>query len=180
MKITNLDQDRGYLANQFKGIGAEIGVEEGVYSDTICKNQNVKKLYAIDAWKSYRQYRDHTRQEKLERFYRIAQIRLEPFNCDLVRKFSRDAVEDFMDESLDFVYIDANHSYKYVYEDMTVWSKKVKKGGIVAGHDYIKRKGQNHIYGVVSAVKDFAVNNKIEEIFVYRGDSPASWAYKKQ
>ena len=180
MKITNLVENRGHLANQFKGIGAEIGVEEGVYSEVICKNINVRKLYSIDAWKTYREYRDHTSRSKLDRFYRIAKIRMEPYNCDLIRKFSRDAVGDFMDESLDFVYIDANHAYKYVYEDMTVWSKKVKKGGIVAGHDYIKRKGQERFYGVVTAVNDFATNNKIEEVFVYRGDSPASWAYIKK
>lgn len=180
MKIVNLDKNRGDLANQFKGIGAEIGVEEGVFSEMICKNQKVKKLYAIDAWKAYRDYRDHTRQSKLERFFRIAQIRLEPYNCDLVRKFSRDAVDDFMDESLDFVYIDANHAYKYVYEDLTVWSKKVKKGGIIAGHDFIKRKGQGQFYGVVMAVNDFVVNNQIEKLFIYRGDSPASWSFIKK
>jgi glycosyltransferase involved in cell wall biosynthesis len=47
------------------------------------------------------------------------------------------AVTDFADESLDFVYIDGNHQLKYVVEDIVEWTKKIKKGGIIAGHDYI-------------------------------------------
>src|SRR5260221_412005 len=51
-----------------------------------------------------------------------------------------EAVEDFEDESLDFVYIDANHEFRYIAEDLCEWTKKVKKGGIVAGHDYFYTK----------------------------------------
>ena len=47
-----------------------------------------------------------------------------------------EAAEDFKDESLDFVYIDANHEFRYIAEDLAEWTKKVRKGGIVAGHDY--------------------------------------------
>ena len=50
-----------------------------------------------------------------------------------------DAVKDFADRSLDFVYIDANHEPQFVEEDIREWSKKVKVGGIVSGHDYALR-----------------------------------------
>ena len=46
------------------------------------------------------------------------------------------AVKDFEDESLDFVYIDGHHGFKYVTEDIFEWSKKIKKGGVISGHDY--------------------------------------------
>ena len=42
----------------------------------------------------------------------------------------------FAPESVDFVYIDANHSYTYVRDDIQTWLPKVKKGGIIGGHDY--------------------------------------------
>jgi len=48
-----------------------------------------------------------------------------------------DAVKDFKNESIDFVYIDGNHGFKFVTEDICEWSKKVRKGGVIAGHDYI-------------------------------------------
>ena len=47
-----------------------------------------------------------------------------------------ESITDFLDNSLDFVFIDGNHSFEYATEDIAQWSKKVKPGGIVAGHDY--------------------------------------------
>lgn len=177
LKIIKLDKTRKQLAKKFKGVGAEIGVEQGGFSEIICKVDCVKKLYSIDAWKAYRGYKDHTRQTKLDGFFEIAKKRLEPYNCELIRKFSRDAAREFMDESLDFVYIDANHDYKHVYEDITLWSKKVKKGGIISGHDYVRRKGQREFYSVIPAVNDFVKANQIKNLIIYHKESPASWCF---
>ncbi len=47
-----------------------------------------------------------------------------------------DALDDFEDNSLDFVYIDANHSFKFVAQDIDGWSRKVRTGGVISGHDY--------------------------------------------
>ena len=47
-----------------------------------------------------------------------------------------DATADFADGSLDFVYIDGAHDFKNVACDICEWSKKVRVGGIVFGHDY--------------------------------------------
>ncbi len=53
-----------------------------------------------------------------------------------VRKPSVEAAEWYADESLDAVFIDANHTYESVKEDIAAWYPKVKKGGYIAGHDY--------------------------------------------
>lgn len=177
INIVSLRQTRNDLARQFHGIGAEIGVEQGVFSEIICQTGTVEKLFSIDAWKAYRGYRDHTRQNKLDRFYEISQERLKSYHCQIVRKFSREAAGDFMDESLDFVYIDANHDYNHVYEDLTIWSKKVKHGGIISGHDYIRRKGQKQFYAVIGAVNNFVKANKIKGLTIYRGDVVPSWMF---
>jgi hypothetical protein len=55
----------------------------------------------------------------------------------MIRANSKSASEIFPDESLDFIYIDANHAYDFVVEDIKLWFPKLKKGGIFAGHDYI-------------------------------------------
>lgn len=47
-----------------------------------------------------------------------------------------EAADKIKDSSLDFIFIDANHSYKYVKEDIIKWSPKVKLGGYIIGHDY--------------------------------------------
>lgn len=117
--------------------GAEIGVERGVYSEILCRENPGVELYCVDAWKAHRGYRDHVKQEKLDRFYVQTTEKLKPYpRATLVRKFSVDAARDFHDGSLDFVYIDANHNLQSVIADLAAWSPKVRDGGIIAGHDY--------------------------------------------
>ena len=53
-----------------------------------------------------------------------------------VRKPSIEAAKDFVDGSIDIVYIDANHTYEEVKKDIQAWLPKIKKGGIISGHDY--------------------------------------------
>ena len=55
--------------------------------------------------------------------------------ANLIRNFSNQAVNEFEDESLDFVFIDASHDFHSVNEDIYLWKNKVNKGGMVSGHD---------------------------------------------
>lgn len=180
MKIIRLNKTRNDLAKKFKGTGAEIGVERAVFSKAICQKGKVKKLYAIDCWQTFKGYREHVSQKRLDGFFRITRKLLKPYDVELIRKFSLDAVNDFMDDSLDFVYIDANHNYKEVLQDLEAWSKKVKKGGIVSGHDYVDQKKRSSHYSVVLAVNDFVKKHNIEKLTVYAKDSSPSWCYIKK
>jgi hypothetical protein len=56
----------------------------------------------------------------------------------MIRSDSVNGAELFNDESLDFIYIDANHKYEFVKQDMETWFPKLRNGGIFAGHDYLK------------------------------------------
>lgn len=130
-------------------VGAEIGVERGVYTEILCKANPQAQIYGVDPWCAYSGYRDHVSQSKLERFYEGTRMRLVPYgNYELVRKFSMEALEDFEDGSLDFVYIDGNHTLPFIINDIIEWSMKIRKGGIVSGHDYRKSKKlatENHV-----------------------------------
>ena len=97
------------------------------------------RLYCIDPWEAYTDYvEQHTTegQAELNDFYKIAKERLQNYNCSFIRKRSMDALEDFEDNSLDFVFIDGNHTFEYVVNDIAEWTKKVRVGGIISGHDY--------------------------------------------
>ncbi len=119
--------------------GAEIGVERAQYSEVLCSENPGVRLFCVDAWKAYRGYRDHVSQEKLDRFYDEARARLARFpSASTIRKFSTEAARDFDDGELDFVYIDAAHDICSVINDLHAWSRKVRPGGIIAGHDYLK------------------------------------------
>lgn len=162
---------RNELAELFSELGfktgVEVGIEQGVYSEILCRSNPGLKLYCVDPWKAYRGYRDHVDQNKLDRFFVSTEVRLAPFGCVLVRKFSMDAVKDFENGSLDFVYIDGNHSFQNVVNDICEWSKKVKAGGIISGHDFIHRgpsdRSQQH---VIEAVTGYTQAYHIDPWFI--------------
>src|SRR3989344_1780949 len=96
-------------------VGAEIGVYKGEYTAKFCKAG--LKMYAIDPWLAYGDYDQRHRkfQERQDFLYGHTQRVLAPYpDCTIVRKTSMDAVKDFEDNSLDFVYIDGHHGFKYV------------------------------------------------------------------
>src|SRR4029078_12029070 len=115
--------------------GAEIGVDKGAFSQEFCEAGLT--LHAIDPWKYDDDYQDSRSQERLDFLYGHTKRILAPYpDCTIIRKTSMEAVKDFKDESLDFVYIDGNHQLRYVIEDLVEWSKKIRSGGIISGHDY--------------------------------------------
>ena len=157
MPIEIPDYGRNNLAELFAELkfntGVEIGVESGLYSEILCKANPNLHLNCVDAWTPYKGYRDYVKTSTIHGFYEVAKERLSKYNTTMIRKFSMDAVKDFADRSLDFVYIDGNHTIEYVINDIAEWSKKVKIGGIIAGHDYhnyLKRR-QIHVVDAVHA-----------------------------
>lgn len=146
------------LAEWFKDkefkVGAEIGVFDGYFSEYLCQTIPGLKLYSVDAWEVYPGYRDHKFVSSMQAAEAKARERLEKFDCKIIKKFSVDAVKDFEDESLDFIYIDGNHAYKYVKEDIELWVPKVRKGGVVAGDDYYLTRAGNE--GVIQATHEYA------------------------
>src|SRR4030067_1273969 len=145
-------------------IGAEIGVAAGEHAETLCKNNPNLTLYCIDAWQYYHGYLDFLG-EKLAKFYEEAQNKLAPYDCILIKKFSMDAVKDFEDNSLDFVYIDGAHDFKNVADDVCEWTKKVRIGGIVYGNDF-KRSKSNYLNAVKDVVPAYCYQYKINPWFI--------------
>ncbi len=125
-----------FLVESGYKIGAEVGVYKAEYSEKFAKVG--LKHYAIDPWMAFPgQGRTQQVQDRQDFLYAHSQRVLSPYpNCTIIRKTSMDALADFKDGSLDYVYLDGDHSFRYAAEDIIEWSKKVRKGGIVAGHDY--------------------------------------------
>ena len=168
-------------------VGAEVGVKTGEFSEIIC--QADLKLYGIDPYLKYDDYIEPETQSSLNQAMEGATARLKGYDFIAIKKTSMDAVSNFADESLDFVYIDGNHSFKFVTEDIFEWSKKVKKGGVIAGHDFVylgsRDKHQVHTKYVVEAyTKAFAIPNwyvigRKEKVKAEKRDAYRSWFWVK-
>ena len=81
---------------------------------------------------------------------------MDGFNKTIHVKDSALAAKDFKDKAIDFLFLDANHDYKYVLKDVNAWLPKIKKGGIFCGHDY-----KDGYKGVKQAVDEMFVDKKI-------------------
>ena len=171
-KVEIPDCSRNDLPGFFKEMGFKKGAEIGVYKGEYTKRflDEGLKMYGIDPWRAYNNYNEYqslnpkseyrniglrkslskfqSRQDFLyEHTQRLLADHLKSGLCELIRKTSMEAIEDFKDESLDFVYIDGHHGFRYVAEDLCEWTLKVKKGGIVSGHDYaLNKKGARDPY----------------------------------
>jgi len=121
-------------------IAVEIGVLEGFNSTIALKYIDFGKYYLIDPYKEYAEKDvgelDIYKQPDWDNFYQRTSERFKDNpKVELIRKTSKEAHKCFPDEFFDFVYIDANHNYNSVWEDLNIWYPKVKKGGYIAGHD---------------------------------------------
>lgn len=186
------NRDRDDLAAFFGAFGfrrgVEIGTEQGAYAEVLCRRNPGLHLTCVDAWSCYRGYREHVTQSKLDGFFEATKARLSPYHVDFIRAYSVDGAKEIPDRSLDFVYIDANHTLPFVVQDLVAWENKVKKGGIVSGHDFCRRgKGPYQVH-VVEAVTAWTQSYHIAPWFVIgsktaepgeKRDRPRSWMYVK-
>ena len=159
-------------------VGAEIGVWEGAYSIELCQANPALHLICVDPWVSYDTWVDRKNRPKhdMNRIYERARNVLQPYHCDIRRGFSADVVQTIPDGSLDFVYIDGNHNYHAIAEDLRVWVPKVRSGGIVSGHDYRRYEKQPEIE-VERAVNEYVAAHGIRPLVAFVGDKSPSFAW---
>ena len=167
------------------GSGAEIGVRYGTFSKIILDSWAGRHLYLVDAWRPMKDwiYSQPVDAREFERWKMrteaaIAQHRR---RCTLLQMPSVDAAKTLRDGVLDWVYIDANHAYTHVLNDLRAWIPKVKPGGLVAGHDYLDRRPTKESpvdYGVREAVDKIAAARGVTVYTTMRDASPSWWFEK--
>ena len=155
-------------------LAVEVGVERGRFSEVLMKKNPQMQLYGVDPYESYFDYTDFVLRSSFSKNFQEAHTRLKKFpNYTFVNKYSADAGKDFEDNSVDFVYIDANHHFEYAIADIALWTKKLRPGGILSGHDYFKQAGNEKVE-VYAAVNAWTSIKKIEPWFVIGGEAKDS------
>ena len=158
-------------------VGVEIGTDRGDYARDICSRYPEVKLFTIDPYLPYNEGKEVKTEKDMQAFYEEAKAKLAPYDCEIIYKTSMEAVNQFEPESIDFVFIDGNHQYEYVYEDITEWTKRVRKGGIVCGHDYIEDPSRK--YGVIKAVNQYIEENNVDLYVLRKGTFVDCWMFYK-
>jgi len=152
--------------------GAEIGVFKGKYSEVLCKVNPQAHIWGVDAWevsahpKGVFTEDDTKLQGYFIKCYEETVKRMKPYkNYTIVKKLSMDAIKDFEDQSLDFIYIDAGHDFMNFTQDLHWWLKKIKIGGIMSGHDYARYPFHKYIH-VKRVLEAYAWSYRMTPFFV--------------
>ena len=145
-ELTKLINEKGYKT------GVEVGVREGFFSYYLLKHSKLKHLYSIDPFGGRHGDQD----------YKNASSMLAHFGkkSDIIRKTSMEVAEQFAREGkkFDYVYIDANHRYRFVKDDIAAWWNLIEPGGMLSGHDYVVAKN----CGVIAAVDEFVARENLK------------------
>lgn len=162
-------------------VGAEIGVFAGDLSKRLLRRPDLT-LYMVDSWteaadgSAYQlgDFHGKLNQHQQDEYCAMA-VRVTRFagaRAKVLRKSSVDAAREITDESLDFVFIDADHSYEGCKADILAWFPKIKAGGLICGHDYDNPDFPD--WGVSRAVKELFTHVDLGENFTWFVRVPAN------
>ena len=170
-----------------QAVGAEIGVWKGDFADRLLRSTMPRELHLIDPWRfeSTPEYSQAwyggswaKSQADMDRVFGHVAKRFETEICfgivTVHRQCSTEAHRSFPDEFFDWVYVDGNHLYEYVKQDLENFAPKVKTGGLLCGDDYGLTGWWDN--GVQKAVDEFAQNGR----FNFLGTRNGQFALRKR
>jgi hypothetical protein len=160
---------------------AEVGVAFGGHLEKILSTTNIEQAYAIDPYILFDSSTDSFTYEQVkysqqdyDELFLFTKERLEKINkkTTFFRDTSLDASKKIKDNYLDIVFIDAEHTFDALKNDLELWERKVKIGGIISGHDY-----DHENFPDVKKVIDVWTNEKNYKLNVENGY--VWWVVKK-
>ncbi len=180
-RIEFLNEVSAHLPKDIMAI--ELGVFDGTFSQMILNLLAPFRLYLIDPFEVNKEtYGDGmenitTAYSTEKEFDHVSNKFAKEIKSDKVvidKQYSYNAVKDYTDNCFDFIYIDASHIYKDVKKDLNDWLPKLKKGGLMCGHDYANISN----FGVIQAVDEFCKEHNFEMILF--NQNGADWALKSK
>lgn len=136
--------------------GIEIGSDKGEFAEHLLSKSKLEKLYCVDPWiddfgSDHREgYYDKNGDVRFNQCATTLNKYLAQNRCELIRAKSVEAYQDNdLPELFDFCYVDGDHSLDGIYNDIHLWTHRVRVGGIIAGHDYKdgKNSGMSDYFG---------------------------------
>ncbi len=143
--IPHIIEVRGYRR------GVEIGVDHGYFSYYLLKHSRLRKLWSVDSFQGKWSVLEPEVTSMLAEFGDRSEIF--KATSSQAAAFFHSTLTEF-----DFIYIDADHKYSAIKQDIHLWWPLLRAGGMIAGHDYLPA-GR---CGVVQAVDEFAAERGLE------------------
>jgi len=173
------------LLQDVSGLYVEIGTCWGGWAEWIRKNTPATHILTVDPYRKYpkESYCDalnEMTQAECDKKFEMVKTKLIPLGINMARMTSFDAARHTQDGCVSFCYIDGNHHYNAVLQDLVCWWPKIKKGGYLCGDDVddvgkdhddegnvyvVHQPGSFGKYGVAQALQDF---KKVCPSFNYR------------
>lgn len=153
-------------------VGCELGVWKGDFSEEILKLVKPATLFLIDPWLYQPEYSTSwygggvaKTQQDMDDIHDAVKVRVSGYSdVEIIRKKTEELSNEIPDGLLDWVYIDGNHQYEFVLNDLRTFCPKVKPGGIICGDDYGRGKGAP----ITRAVKAFLEDGSCEMVWTKR------------
>lgn len=166
----------------FVEVGAWMGRSTCCMGELIKNSNKNIKFYSIDTWEGSVEHTNAIEELSNKNTSLFEQYKNNIKSCGVedyvipIQASSLEAVNQFEDESIDFLHIDASHDYQNVLDDISVWFPKVKPGGIISGDDYESVCWE----GVVRAVNEYFKNKSL--LLIGRDDFPLAkiWYHRKK
>ena len=181
-KINNREEFYQLIDTNDYKVCAEIGVQMGNFSEYLLKSNSLTILYLIDCWTYQDNYLDMANVNNAQQEYYYRHV-LRKFKSDsrvkIIRDFSSKACSMFDDGSFDFIYLDADHSYEAIKNDIENWYSKLRSGGMMAGHDYFNGVVPQGNFGVKTAVDEFVQKHNYT-LYLTNEEQWQSWYFFKQ
>lgn len=154
-------------------LGAWKGRSAGFMGVEIANSGKPIRFTTVDHWRGSSCEESHASDPDVQagRLYDAFLENIRPVRefVNIVRDDSVAAAATFEDESIDFLYVDASHTYEGVLRDLMAWYPKVKTGGVIAGDDWcFADRGE---LGVRYAVSDFFAPS-LASLKIERGSAP--------
>jgi hypothetical protein len=162
----------------FVELGAWKGRSTSCMAVEIANSGKRIHFYTVDHWIGSLDEVEHRKDEdvRLNRLYEVFSQNIAPVRdyVQPIRSDSAEAAEQFGDQSIDFLFLDAGHSYIAAARDIAAWWPKLKHGGTLAGDDWSFIDEHTGEYGVRRAITEFCAPAKIP-IQVLAGDPNPKW-----
>ena len=179
-KIKKISSDkRAYILEQLvkNSIFVEVGVWKGDFSKKIWDISNPKLLVLVDSWTFDEKVRgcapqvngneplnqnffDQAKQETYNKFIKEKNVLILDLN-------SSEASSNYKDNYFDYIYLDAEHTYQAVINDLNVWYPKLKKNGVLFGDDYYWRE-EDDTLSLHRAYQEFINKHNIRKWCVFK------------